>query len=574
MIAHLRLAPAGDGFLLDASPRDKDRIMAVPGARYDRTLDTWTFPASWGVCVGLRAEFGDELTMDAGVREWATAEKARLSRLMVLKTLPWASPREEDPLFPFQGTGHNWMAEAEVGLLTDEPGLGKTIQAIRAAERRGAAAWPVLIICPQTVKYNWAAEIEMWIPGTRCQVIGGTPAQKTKQFKAAADAQVVIVSWQTMWRHTRLAPYGSMALSDVEKEEKELNAFNFQTVIADEAHRAADPKAKQTRGWWALSHPARFRFGLTGTPVVNKPDDLWSLMHGVWPAAFPRRSKFIERYCNAGQGTYGWEVWGLKEATKKELFSFLDPHMLRRTKAEVLPQLPPKQRQARWVEMEGAQGTGYRKLVKEMMLSAGKDILTVSSPLVLVGRLTQAAAGTLVLGDVPWKDPETGEIGTQTGVVGLSNPSCKVAALLDLLDERPGEPLVVFAASRKLIELCATVLSTKGVSHILLTGDVTGEQRQANVETFQAGGAQVALCTIGASSEGITLTRASTAVFLQRSWSNVQNLQAEDRIHRIGQTESVNIIDILTYDSIESAVHARGAEKNVNLQEVLRDALR
>ncbi len=562
MKALLKWAGGNTPFVLECSPRDKDKAKSVPGARYNREYDAWTYAVSWAACVGLRAEFGTDLEIGPEVRAWATAEKARLASLLFLKTAPGDGPPGR--LFPYQQTGEGWLAECGQALLTDEPGLGKTAQVLAALDRlEQEGSQPALVICPQTVKHNWAAEIEMWIPGTPVTVIGGTPAQKRKQFEAAREkGGVVIINWQSMWRHTRLAKYGSVVLTEEERSEKELNEFGFKTIIADEAHRAVDPKAKQARGWWYLAHEAEFRYALTGTPVVNKPDDLWSLMHGLRPEDFPEpRSRWIERFCNAGQGQWGWEVWGLKEAAKAELFSFLDPRMMRRTKAEVLPQLPPKQFQTRWVEMEGKQATVYKALKKEMLAEVGGNILTVSSPLVLVGRLTQAAAGTPV-------------VDSEGQVVALSNPSCKVAALLDIIDERPGESLVVFASSRKLIELCAEVLDSKKISNVLLTGEVSGEQRQLNVETFQAGGAQIALCTIGASSEGITLHRASTAVFLQRAWSNVQNLQAQDRIHRIGQEAQVTIIDVITYDSIESAVHAAGANKDANLQEVLRDALR
>ncbi len=562
MKALLKWAGGDTPFVLECSPRDKDRAKAVPGARYDRLIDAWTYAVSWAACVGLRAEFGTDLEISPEVRAWATQEKEELRELLHLKTAVW-DPSAAGRLFPYQQTGKVWLASAWQALLTDEPGLGKTAQVLKALEAAGPRALPALVVCPQTVKHNWAAEIEMWIPGTPVTVIGGTPAQKRKQFESAQEkGGVVIINWQSMWRHTRLAKYGSVVLTEEERSEKELNGFGFKTIIADEAHRAVDPKAKQTRGWWHLAHEAEFRYALTGTPVVNKPDDLWSLMHGLRPEDFPEpRSRWIERFCNAGQGQWGWEVWGLKDAAKAELFSFLDPRMLRRTKAEVLPQLPPKQFQTRWVEMEGKQATVYKALKKEMLAEVGGNILTVSSPLVLVGRLTQAAAGTPV-------------VDSEGQVVALSNPSCKVAALLDIIDERPGESLVVFASSRKLIELCAEVLDSKKVSNVLLTGEVSGEQRQANVETFQAGGAQVALCTIGASSEGITLHKASTAVFLQRGWSNVAFLQACDRIHRIGQQEQVTIIDIVSYDTIEASQHARIQDKDANLQEVLRDALR
>jgi SNF2 family DNA or RNA helicase len=183
-------------------------------------------------------------------------------------------------------------------------------------------------------------------------------------------------------------------------------------------------------------------------------------------------------------------------------------------------------------------------------------VLAAFDPLVQTLRLLQIASAMPVL-------DESG------AVVALDKPSNKLVALQELLDERAGAPTLVFAASRKLIELCSREV---GVDHVLITGAQTPVERAESVSRFQTGVVPLALVTLGAGGEGITLTAADTAVFLQRSWSLVQNLQAEDRIHRIGQDASaVNIIDVVSDGSIEARVLEAFAGKEQSLQDVVRD---
>lgn len=564
---------AGSKLVLWASPRDKDLVVQIPGTTFDRGLGLWTLPVSWASVVAALGVFGGRVQMGPDLVSWAAGCAAHLADLSSLKTAP-ADGHNPD-LYDFQATGSKWLAGCLQGLLTDEQGTGKTIQLLDALRFIAPAhLFPVLLICTNSMKHMWKEEWETWGPDTGgIVVVGGTPTQKRKQF--AADASVWIVNWEALRVHSRLAPFGSQELTPKEKEEKELDEIGFKSVFADECHRAVDPNAKQTRAWWNLSHKADNRIGMTGTPVVKRPSDLWSLMHAVRPQDFPRKTKFVERYCNAGQGLYGYEIWGLKEATKAELFSFLDPRMLRRTKAEVLPQLPAKTYTYRRVDMEGKQAKAYADLKKEMMTADNTQVLTVDSPLTLAGRLCQVAAATPVLGEVQRTNKETGEEETVVTVTELTMPSCKVSALLDLLDEATGEPVVVFAASKLLLRLAAKKLAAEKITTVSLTGDVDPAARAQLIQAFQDGKAQVALCTFGAVAEGVTLTRASRLIFLQRSWSNVQNRQAEDRIHRIGQEGSkVEIVMVVTNDSIEADVLARGEENEGYLQEIVRDHLR
>ena len=131
---------------------------------------------------------------------------------------------------------------------------------------------------------------------------------------------------------------------------------------------------------------------------------------------------------------------------------------------------------------------------------------------------------------------------------------------------------MVFAQSRKLIDLAEAELDRKGITSVRVTGSEGSELRALNVQTFQEGRVRVALCTFGAGSEGITLTRASTAVFLQRPWSLVQSRQAEDRIHRIGQdADKVRIIDLISKGTVDGKVHEALVVKGENLESVVRD---
>lgn len=580
----------GDMIALVTSDRNVDLVKRIPGSRHDRDTGMWTLPLSWASCVAARGVFGAELEIGEKLAEWATGQAARHANLLLIKDgdargyMNMGYDREgiHPDLYPFQKPASAWLVAAERALLTWEMGTGKTPVTAAAIgplldellSGHSPHPFPLLVITTNSMKFTWKEELEKWMgPGAEIQVVDGTPAQKRKQFASGAD--IFIINWEALRRHSRIAPYGSIALTAEERTTKELDGLHFATVIADEVHRAGDPKSKQTRAWWSLSHQATFSYGLTGTPVRNTPADLWAIMHGLRPNDFPRKSAFVDRYCMAGLSVYGvYEVWGLNPATQDELFSFLDPYMFRLTKAEALPDLPLKTYSVRRVPMQGKQLSTYKALKKEMVADVDGEFLVAGSPLTLAVRLSQAAAATPILGPVPFKNPETGEDEERTGVVAMGTPSCKVDALLDILDEDPGAPVVVFAESRKLIDLVGDVLDKRKISNVRIVGGAAGERSQL-VASFQDGHAQVALCTLGAGAEGITLTRAARSVFLQRSDKVILNAQAEDRTHRIGQKASkIEIIDIITADSDEDKVHARGATKEGYQQEVVRDEQR
>lgn len=554
---------------VEISPRASDQMKGVPGSKWDKNLHRWTLPKTLAALWQMRALFGQELQGTPELDAWASSRNQQRMNVLASKHTP--PPRVlravsgfEDSgmvLRDYQKTAVGWMVTAGRGILADSMRVGKTPQSIMAARvlnELGADVFPALIVAPNSMKFIWAEEIQKWWPGVRVQVINGTAAIRKKQFQA--DADFFVINWDGLAGHSRLAPYGSVELTDRDRQEKEINELHPKLVILDEAHRMVNPKNKWTRAAWYVMHQAAYRFALTGTPVVNEPGDAWSILHGIDPDEWPVKTKFIDRYTiSAVSGYGGLDVFGLNPGTQQEFYQILEPRFLRRTLHEVRPEipdlLPP---QVREVQMDAKQAKAYDDLIQHMMTETDGGLIVVESPLVKAGRLTQAAAATLTL--------------DADGVVQLTTPSCKLNALLEVIEEAPGESLVVFAASRKLIDLTARFLATKKIMARQIVGGQDPEERARTIADFQAGLFQVILCTTGAGAEGITLNRADRLVFLQRDWSAVKMAQAAARIE--GTLNPKQIIHIQTKGTIEAAVAATLDFKLEMLELIVRDHLR
>jgi len=557
-VAHVELE--NGSIRIESEFREKELIKTVPGTRWDNNARVWRCPLSWASCVALRGVFGKSLTVGPDLAIWALAERdGRVAPCLVLRASEDAEGNEK--LYPFQRVGVAFLKAAGSALLADEMGTGKTVQAIVTLQEQGA--WPALIVCPNSMKRTWFKELEKWAPEVSTIVLESGLAARHKALEAFAELvesgapAALVVNWEALRLHTRLAGYGSIRLTDEEKEKRELNAFLWEAIVADECHRAKDPKAKQTRALWGVSAKAKRRIALTGTPVANSPLDLWSIMHFCSPEEWASRTRWVDRYALQSWNNFGgMDIVGLKSEHRDELFSYLDPRFLRRPKEAVLPDLPPKTYAKRYIELGSKQRKAYNQLRKEMIVELESGVLVASHPLQRLTRLVQFASAY-------------GEM-VEDGL-RLTEPSCKVDALEEIAEELGGKQAIVFAESRQLIELAATRLHKLSYTCSQITGSVSPADRQANVDNFQAGETQFILATLGAGGEGITLTAADTTIFLQRSFSSVKNSQAEDRNHRIGQDRPVEVIDIIAADTIEEHVHEIMLGKQAKLEEVARD---
>lgn len=540
----IQIVGGNDAWYVKVSRQAHQLVRSIPSAI--KSFDNgFTIPANLAGAAGLVGilPYFDEKEIDDNARELMSWMNAYRTEVQESKT------REKDveELYPFQRNGVSWMVTARCGILADEMGLGKTVQAIRAVDREDA--YPALVVTTKSMMHKWAEEWHVWTDlwPTEIVVVDGTKAQRCKLLNS--NRLVYVMSHDNVWRHTKIPHYGDAIPTEEEKEPKELNQIEPVAVIVDEAHKIKDPKAKRTRGCWGVGDTALYRYALTGTPVVNNVEDLWTIMRFVDPLGWPSRSRFRDRYCDVWYPPYGGvENNGIRPGMRKEFDLMFEPAMLRRTKAEVLTDLPPKTEEVIRVPMHKDQRKVYDTLREEMIAEVEGGLLVVTDPLVLVGRLRQAASYT------PGPEFEA------------QRPSNKEEALLDIIEEH-GPGLVVFSESRRLLELVAT--KVEGMR--LITGGVPGDQRALIVEQFQQSTVPYLGLTLGAGAEGLTLTRADTVVHLQPGWSHVQVQQANDRLHRIGQENNVHIITLSSEDSIDEAALQAQQEKEFQLQDIVRD---
>lgn len=558
----------------------KDLIASIPGARYSHKDEMWKLPLGWANCLALRSTFGLDLEIGEALAQWALSEMDnRIRPAMQLREAIEADGSAH--LYSYQRAGVAFLSIAKQALLADEMGTGKTRQAVMALQQiylQGINPFPCLAVVPNSTKIGWKREASIVWPGLEVVVVKGSAAQRRKQLET--PAHLYVMNWESVRGHSRLAPYGSISLKrckecggederithvKCEVHPRELNQMKFVSAICDEAHRMKDPKAKQTRAIWSATKDTLFRFALTGTPIADAPDDLWTILHWLSPAEWPSRTKFIDRMCEVSYNAFGAPtVLGVKPQMKDEFFASLDPRMRRMPKSVVLRFLPPIVPERRDVEMPPKQEKAYNQM-RDLMLAEldSGDILTTPNPLSRVTRLLQFASSYATL--------ETAEDGSTR--VRLTDPSCKLDAFMDDIPDFGTDSVVVFAVSRQLIEMLSRRLEKHNIPHGLITGAQSADERQKHMDDFQAGYTKFILCTIAAGGVGITLTAARTAVFLQRSWSMIDNTQAEARIHRIGSErhESIRMLDYVTAGTLEEVVISAVEAKSQRLEQILRD---
>jgi SNF2 family DNA or RNA helicase len=489
-------------------------------------------------------------------------------------------------LLGYQRSGVAFLVKSRRALLADPPGTGKTAQLIRTLQvlqEMGENPFPALVVCPNSLKTStWAREVSTWAPEVTAQVVDGNATKRRKQL--SSDAQLFILNWEGVRLHSRIAPYGTIALTEKEKAPKELNDLSFRTVIADEAHKMGDPSTAQTRALWAVMHQAEFRYEATGTPVNRDIGSMWALLHGIEPVWFPAKTKYLDYFAETSLNHFGGlDVHGIKPTTRDEFYRIVDPLMRRIPKKAALPHLPPVLPvQVRHTVMSAKQKKAYDEMERDMIAQLD-DLLVAANPLSQLIRLNQfaAACGETTPGTRREKITvsEDGKlvekmITVPTIDLKLTAPSSKVDDLVDLLEELgPEEPLVVAAVSRQLIELAAERLKKLKIPFGLITGAQSQYERDQAVQRFQNGQIRVIMLTLAAGATGITLTRSRTMLFMQESYSEIENMQARDRVHRIGSErhDAIRIIKQITPGTVEERREELLQAKQMRMEEVVRD---
>jgi SWI/SNF-related matrix-associated actin-dependent regulator 1 of chromatin subfamily A len=388
--------------------------------------------------------------------------------------------------------GRNFIAN---GIIVHN--CGKTIEAL-AWLRAHPENRPVLIVCPATMRGTWAKEVAKWLGDTNPIIL---KSKDTYAFDPTRN--VVIINYDIMdaWKESLLH-------------------HRYNTMIIDESHYIKSNKAKRSKAVVALAHKSKHRILLTGTPVVNKPIDLFNQLNAIDPVAWGSYFNFGKRYCGAHQEWISDEkqVWMFDGATNLDELSerLKSTIMLRRTKEQVLPELPDKTRSVIDVEIDNWKA--YTKLIDNMDGSNQPPIAIFTELLMTMMR-------------------------------GKIKPSIRY--IDDVLSDV--DKLVVFCTHTEMINALETKFADRGV--VKIDGSVPVQKRTDIIEQFQTDpDTQLFLGNVQAAGMGITLTAASHSIFTELPWGPTILEQAEDRLHRLTQENAVNIYILNAVNTIDAHI--------------------
>ncbi len=556
---------------IEADSTDTPRLKLLPGARY-RATTGWTVPATPATVYTLHSLFKpEEITVESDAAEILSGVHNKHSTLMGIRSGHMVKHKKTPDgmeLWSHQDTAVFFLEIAKRVLLADEMGVGKTPEALVALT--SGAENSHLVVCPNSVKFNWAEEAAKWAPGVEVFVVDGD-APKRRRILAEALSRnwevLVIINWEAMKLHTRWMSPTNFSIPGPRRDPGELNAFNWTTIVLDEAHRIKNVKAQQTLAAHGLAVGVENRYALTGTPIANDEGDLWPLLKWVDPDQYPDKSRFHKRYLLERPGFFGgMEVEGLNPAHSEELHRILEGTMLRRTKAEVLPFLPEKMHTTLKVPLAPKQAKAYKAFVKDLIVRLEDGGMIAGRSLgEELARMRQLACGMPMVDD-------------DNNVIGLTTPSSKLDEVWDLLEATGDDPLVIYTEHSKFLMLLIDRLRKGNTNHApvkvgYITGDVPAVARQTVIKAFEGGDVRVFAATCAAAGEGINLTSAARLVFAQLPWSQIHYLQAQDRIHRPGaeKHKHIEIISMVAPGTIETDVLAALADKATRLNNVTQD---
>jgi superfamily II DNA or RNA helicase len=436
----------------------------------------------------------------------------------------------------YQKAGFQWLKMLQKyhlhGVLADDMGLGKTIQAISIL-----ADLPVdrisLVVCPKTLLYNWAAEIDKFNPSLKYIVYEGSKENRTALLEQKA-VQVIIASY-------------SIILND----RQELRKIPFEYIILDEAQHIKNSTALRTKAIKELQ--CRRRLALTGTPMENSPTELWSIFDFLLPGYLPPLSKFKSEYVAPSDD---------KRAKHRRLASLISPFLLRRKKREVLIELPDKQEQISYCRMSPVQ----EKLYMEVIEAVRKTLLP---------RMDHAAPGQYI--HVLAALTKLRQVCNHPALVNRDLKhrvefSGKMENLVEILEDAvsSGRKVLVFSQFVEMLQLVRDVIKNKHIPYEYMDGST--RQRQKHVDNFNNNNQiRVFLISLKTGGFGLNLTAADTVILVDPWWNPMGENQAIDRAHRIGQTKKVNVYKLITKGAVEEKILSLQKNKIELFESIVED---
>lgn len=412
---------------------------------------------------------------------------------------------------------------------------GKTVTAIAIdAEKRKSFDHPAktLVICPLSVINTWVRHFADWAPHLNVIAINNKNRKPFMEAMENSFNNAFSIGYDVFIMH-----YPAVRL------EPDVAKYPWFHVIGDEIHSLQDRKSSQSKAVKKIK--TFYKTGLSGTPVFNKPDDLWSILNWLYPKYWRSYWSYFKRYIK-------WVEWNgyrtvIGVENEEELQNLIAGFYSRIKKKEVLPDLPDKYYSTLKIQMHPKQAKAYKAMKKDMLAWVGEhEHEPINAPVIIAQliRLQQFASAYAEL------DITEDKYGEQKVRVRLSEPSTKIDAVMEIINETD-EPIVVFSQFSQMVELLAQRCEKAGISCGLYTGSVAKDDRDRIEDEFQAGKLRVFAGSIKAGGLGLTLTASSTVILLNREWAQSLNEQCIDRLDRIGQKNAVHVIDIEAEDTID-----------------------
>lgn len=522
----------------DYDPVLRDRLKMVSGSVYDKKRGCWNVPLEYYSIIHMIEALGDypEFTFDHKVLnavEKVTRESKRRLRLSS-STIPTQYLNIFDRMSPYQEVGVEYMGEVRRGYIADSAGVGKTLQALGILKHLEIT--PALIIVPAFLTLKWRDEIKEWTDFSY-QIINSKKDQL--EFK-----DITLIS------------YDNLASGWINRKQKKVRLSspmgeicgNIGAIVMDELHYCKSKQAQRSRAVHALSRDVSYRIGLTGSPMLNRPEEL------IYPLEILDRLDdfggfwdFGKRYCALRKTQFGLDLSG--STNRDELFERLRMNcMIRRSKDQVLTDLPPKRHVSVPVEITNRKEYRYaeNQLIEWVKEKAMEDPEFLESIAYL--DLDEQEQEKFLKGLDATRKAMAAETLIRVNALKRLTADGKVDAAKRWIEDflEGDEQLVIFAHHTNIVDQIADHFSVPSIK-----GGVSHQKRHEITQSFQNGEIRVLPLNIQAGGVGIDLYTSSNVLFLEYPWSPGIYDQASDRVHRRGQEDSVTIWNLIGENTID-----------------------
>ncbi len=476
---------------------DIDRVRSLPDRRYNADDKSWYVPLSIETVEKLQKW---NFTLDSRLQEFLRNAKLNINQVSRELTIPGLKGN----LYPFQQQAVAFT-EARKGrvLIADEMGLGKTIEALAWLQLHPELR-PALVITPASLKLNWEREANRWLPQPNTQILSGSNPYPI-------TGEIIIINYDLLQYWVQ-----------------QIMAIKPKVIIFDEIHYIKNNNALRTKASKLIAKNVPHVIGLSGTPIINRPIEFYNAIKLINKTLFPSFWDYALTYCGAHNNGFGWDFSGASK-TDELHEKLINTIMIRRTKREVMKELPEKIRSYIPLqidnrdEYESAENDFISYLTKEKGVEVARHAANAET-LTRIETLKQIAVKGKLQQVLEW--------------------------IKDFLETN--NKLVVFATHRFVINAIQSAFQDMAVK---IDGSTPLRERQVAIDNFQNNpNIHLFIGNIQAAGVGITLTAASHAAIIELPWTPGALSQAEDRLHRIGQNEIVQIFYLLAYNTIEDKI--------------------